>query len=114
MKRAQAEGGTQQRLRRERQQEIEGSAKEWRVGRRVAWIRLTLSYLMLLKASELYEGDDGRIHAVYCSRGEDVILFTAERQKERGNSLEHDTVEEELRGFKGDQGRKGAVLDEGW
>ena len=62
---------------------------------------------MLLKASELYAGDDGREHAVYCSRGEDVIFFTAERQKERVNSIELDKVEGRLRGFQGDKGVRG-------
>ena len=45
--------------------EMEEAAKEWGVGRRVAWIGLALTYLQLLRASELFTEDDGRVHAVY-------------------------------------------------
>lgn len=45
------------------------------MGRGVARIGLALPYLMSLRVSELYAGDDGRVPAVYC-------FDAGERQKE--------------------------------
>ena len=73
IKRAHVEGGTQQRMRRplswEMLKEMEEAAKEWGMGGRVVWIGLALTYLLLLRASELFAEDDGSVHAVYCLRG---------------------------------------------
>jgi len=57
IQRAHVEGGTQQRVRRALSWEVfkgmEGAAKEWGVGERVASIGLALTYLLLLRVSEL-------------------------------------------------------------
>jgi len=45
---------------------MEGAAKEWTVCGSVTWIGLALSYLMLLRISELFAEDDGKVHTVYC------------------------------------------------
>ena len=79
-------------------------AKEWGVGGRVAWIGLALTYLLLLRASELFAEDDGRVHAVYCFRGGDVAFHSGERQVEKRSSPEVNTVEVRFRGSKGDRG----------
>ena len=89
---------------------MEAAAKEWGVGGRVAWIGLALTYLTRLGASELFAEDDGILHAVYCFRGRDVAFYAGEWQEEGRRSPEIDTVEVRFRGFKGDQGRKWAVL----
>lgn len=65
--------------------------------------RLALSYLLLLRAQEELFAEDGRVHAVYCLRGEDAASRAGERQMGGGNILEMDTVEVRLRGSKDDQ-----------
>lgn len=50
---------------------MEGATKKWGVGWRVAWIGLTLSFFIPLRASELFAEDDNKMCAVYCLRGED-------------------------------------------
>ena len=89
---------------------MEEVAESWGVGGRIAWIGFALTYLLLLRASELYAEDDGKVHAVYCLRGRDVAFFVGERQVKAGDSPGVDTVEVRFKGSKGDQGRKGAVL----
>ena len=78
------EEGIQQRMRRplpwEMLKEMEEAAKEWGMGGRVAWIGLALTYLLLLRASELFAEDDGSVHAVYGLRGGDVAFSEGERQ----------------------------------
>lgn len=49
------------------------------VGGGVTWIGLTLPYLMLLRASNLFAEDVGRVHAVYCLSGKDVAFYARER-----------------------------------
>ena len=71
---------------------MEEAAKEWGVGGRVAWIGLALAYLLLLRASELFAEDDGRVHAVYCLRGGDLAFYAGERQVEGESSPDVDTV----------------------
>ena len=114
IKRAHVEEGTQQRMRRplswEMLKEMEEAAKEWGVGGRVAWIGLALTYLLLLRVSELFAEDDGRVHAVYGLRGGGVAFYAGERQVEGGGSPKVDTMEVRFGGSKGDQGRRGAVL----
>ena len=90
--------------------DMEEGAKEWGVSGRVTWIGLALTYLLLLRASELFTEDDGRVHAVYGLSGGDVAFYEGERQVEEGSSPEVDTVEVWFRGSKGGQDRRGAVL----
>ena len=72
IKRARVEGGTQQRARRplswDMLKRMEGVAKGCGVGGRVEWIGLALTYLILLRASELIAEDDGNVHAVLPER----------------------------------------------
>ena len=76
------------------------------MGGRVVWIGLALTYLLLLRASELFAEDDGRVHAVYCLRGGDVVFYAGERQVEGGKSPWIDKVEVRFRGSKGlEEGR---------
>ena len=58
---------------------MEGEAKEWGMGGRIAWIGLALTYLILLRASEFFAEDDGSVHAVCCLRGGDMIFYAGER-----------------------------------
>ena len=90
--------------------EMEDTAGEWGVGGRIAWIGLALTYLLLLRASELYAEDSGRVHAQYCLRRKDIAFFAGNRQVEAGGDPGVDTVEIRFRGSKGDQSRRGAVL----
>lgn len=39
-----------------------------------------MSSLMLLRASELFAEDDGRVHSVHCLRGEDAAFCVGEWQ----------------------------------
>lgn len=41
----------------------------------------------------MFAWDDGREHVVYCLRGDDVTFHAGERQVERGDIPEMDTVE---------------------
>lgn len=86
------------------------AAKEWGGGGRVAWIGLVLPYLILMRVSELFAEEDGRVHVVYFLIGKGVAFYTDEWQVERGNHPGVDPVEVTFRGSKGDQGQKGAVL----
>ena len=96
------EGGTQQRVRRplswEMSKRMERAAKELGVGGRVAWIGLSLTYLILLRVSELFAEDDGSMHIVYCLRGGDVAFYAGERQVEGGSIPGRDTMEVRFRG----------------
>ena len=77
IKRAYEGGGTQQRARRLLSGNMLRVMEE--VGRGVAWIELTLSYLMLLRGSDLFAEDFGGVHAVYCMSGKDVAFYARER-----------------------------------
>lgn len=61
-------GGTQQRVRKSLSWEMlrgmEGMANGCGVGGREAWIGMTLSYFMLLRALELFAKDDSRVHTI--------------------------------------------------
>ena len=72
------------------------------MGGRVAWIGLALTYLLLLRATELFVEDDSSVHAVYGLRGGDVAFYAAERQVEEGRSLEVNTGRYGSGGSKGD------------
>ena len=52
------------------------------MGGRVVWIGLALTYLLLLRASELFAEDDGRVHVVYCLREGDCLLYTSDAADE--------------------------------
>ena len=86
------------------------AAKEWRVGGRVAWIGLALTYFILLRASEVFAEDDGSVHAVYCLRGGNLAFYAGERLVVRGSSPVVNTAEVRFRRSKRGQGRKKAVL----
>lgn len=81
---------------------IEGIAKGLDVVERMTWIGLALSYLLLLKEHEFIV-EDGRVHAVYCLRGENTAFCAGEWKMGGRNSLEMDTVEVRLRCLKDDQ-----------
>lgn len=53
---------------------MEGAAKEWGMGGRAGGIGLVLSYLIVLRVSERFVGDGGRVHAKYYLRGEDMTF----------------------------------------
>lgn len=57
------------------------------MGRRVAWIGLSLTYIILLRASELSTKEDSRVHTMYCLRRGDVVFYAGERRVKGGNSL---------------------------
>ena len=86
---------------------MEGAAKEWTVCGSVTWIGLALSYLMLLRISELFAEDDGKVHATYSLRGEDVSFYAGKRQVGGGNSPGVDTVEVRFGGSEATKGERG-------
>ena len=59
-----------------------------------------LTYLLLLRVSELFPEDDGSVHAVYDLRGGDVAFYEGERQVEEGSNPKVDTVEVRFGGSK--------------
>ena len=81
---------------------MKGAAEEWGVCGREAWIGL--------RASELFTEDHGKLHAVCCLSGVDVVFYAGERQVKGGSSPGIDTVEVRFRGSKGDQARKREML----
>lgn len=92
---------------------MEGAAKEWGVGGRAAGIELTLTYLILPRASEMFAEDYGGVHAWRCLRMEDLAVYVDERQVEGEDSLEMYTVEVRSRQSNGNQAREGVVLMRG-
>lgn len=86
---------------------MEGGCKEWRVCGRVAWIRLALPCLMLLRTSELSAEHDGRVNVVHYLRGENVASYAGGHQVKGGDSQEVDAVEVPFQSAKGEQGRRG-------
>lgn len=79
----------------------EGAAKEYGVGWRVTCIGLALSNLVLLRATEWIAGDEGRVHIVYCLKIRGVAFYAGERQVERGDRPELDTVKVRFKGSNG-------------
>lgn len=79
---------------------------------RVAWIRLALTYLILLSEGVrvVRREDDGNV--VNCLRGRDVALYAVERKVEVGSYPGVYTVEVRFRESRGDQRRKGAMQDQ--
>ena len=74
------------------------------------WIGLALTYLLLLRTSEVFAEENGVFHEVCCLRRGDVAFFWGGRQLRRRREREADKVEIRFRGSKGGQGRKGAVM----
>lgn len=84
---------------------MEGAARDGGVGEGEAWIGLALTHFMLLSALEVFKEDDGRIHAMYCLRG-DVAFFAGEWQMEPGNSPEVNAIEAKFAASNSDLGRR--------
>ena len=72
------------------------------------WIGQALPQQLLLRASELFAEEGGKVHEVYCLRKGDVAFFEKGAQLGPGSRKAADTVEIRLNGGKGDQERKGA------
>lgn len=53
---------------------MQGVTNAWGEGEGVAWIGLVLTFLIWLKASEMCAADHGRVYAVYCLRGGNVVF----------------------------------------
>lgn len=85
-----------------------------RVGGRVVWIGLALSYHLWLRASELFADDKGWFHEVYCLRRGEIAHVKGDEQLEGKDIRAADKVDVRVRRSKGDQGRKGAVLVRKW
>ena len=83
---------------------------EWGVRGRISWIALGMSYHLLLRASELFTGDEGGVHQVYCLRRGDIAFFEKGMQLGPERRRAADTVEVHFIGGKRDQGRIGAVM----
>ena len=113
VRRAYAEAGNQARVRRpltwEMTRVMEESIGAWGVGGRIVWIGLALTYQLLLRASELFAEEGGKVHEVYCLRRGDVAFFDKGVQLGPGRREAADRVEIRFREGKGDQGKKGAV-----
>lgn len=114
IKRKHVEMGTQQKVRRPLtwgmlcyMQEEVGAGSE---GGRVLWLGLAMSYFLLLRASELFAEKSGKIHGIYGLRRGDVAFFAGETQLTKRERHRADKMEVHMRGSKGDQARKGAVL----
>ena len=113
IRRAHAEAENHARVRRPLTWEIisvvEESIGEWGVGGRIVWIGLALTYQLLLRASDLFAEEGGKVHEVYCLRRGDVAFFEKGVQLGPGTKEAADTMEIRFKVGKGDQGRKGAV-----
>ena len=76
--RAHVEKGTQQRVRRPltwgMPTTMQESISSWGVGGRVVRIGLALSYVLMLRASELFAGEKGEFQSIYCLRRGDVVV----------------------------------------
>ena len=65
---------------------------------------------LMLRASELFAGEKGDFHSIYCMRRADISFFRYNEQLGEGRRQEADIVEVRFGGPKGDQERKGTVL----
>ena len=88
---------------------MEESIGAWGVGGRIVWIGLALTYQLLLRASELFAEEGGKVQEVHCLRRGDVAFFGKGVQLGPGRREAADTVEIRFNGGNGDQGRKVAV-----
>ena len=62
------------------------------VGGRVAWTGLALSYILMLRATELFAWENGDFHIIYCLRKGDVVFFRNNEQSGEGGRQEADKV----------------------
>ena len=69
-----------------------------------------LGVVLMLRASELFAGEKGDFHSIYCLRRLDVTVFRSNEKLREGRRHEADQIEVRFRGSNGEQGRKGAVL----
>ena len=81
----------------------------WGVWGRIVWIRLALTYPLLLRASELFAEEGGKVQEVHCLRRGDMAFFEKGVQLGLGRKEAADTVEIRFKEGEGDQRRKGAV-----
>ena len=88
---------------------MEESIGAWGAGGKIVWIGLALTYQLLLRASELFAEEGGKVQQVQFLRRGDVAFFEKGVQMGPGRREATDTVEIRSKGRKGDQGRKGAV-----
>ena len=82
----------------------------WRNGGRVLWLALCASFCFLTRASEMIAETRSHIHETYCLGQADVDFFRGRAQLRVALWSRADRVEVRLRGSKGDQLRKGAVI----
>ena len=74
------------------------------------WLAWCASFCFLTRASEMFAGTRLRIHETYCLRRADVAFFRDRVQLEVAQWSRAGRVKVQLRGSKGDQLRKGAVI----
>ena len=74
------------------------------------WRGITLSFYMLLRASEIFAYDDGLVHPDFCIRIADIDFRQNGRQLPLTARATADEVRVTLRGSKNDQQRKGACI----
>ena len=82
----------------------------WRAGGRVLWPALCASFCLLTRASEMFAETRLRVHETHCLRRADVAFFRGNIQLTVAQWSTADHIEVRLRGSKGDQLRKGAVV----
>lgn len=114
IKRKQVEEGVQQKIRRPLSwgiiTEMQGEAAEWGEGGRVLWIGFALSYLLMMRASELFTGEGGRANGAFILTRGDVAFFNGDQQMMGEGRRGADKIEVRFTASKGDQDRKGAIL----
>ena len=75
----------------------------WRIGGRVMWLCLSLSYFLIARSDEIFASSSGVAHPAHCLTRKDVAFFSGNNQLEYVHWRQADKVEKTFRGHKGDQ-----------
>lgn len=89
---------------------FEDGSQESGMGGTVMRIGLMLTYLLLLRAPDVFAEESEAFHEPYFLQRGDVAFFRGSRPLERGGENQADKVKVRFEGSKGRQGRRGAML----
>ena len=87
----------------------ESSTPAWRIGGRVMWLCLSLSFSLIARSDEIFASSSGVAHPVHCLTRKDVALFSGNNQLEYVHWRQADIAEKNFRGHKGDQDQIGEM-----
>lgn len=87
----------------------EDIVQSWGPGGRVLWMCLSLSYILIARADEMFATSSGTVHPAHCLTRRDVVFSRGDRQLAYLHWRQTDRIEVQFRGPKGDQEQRGNV-----